>query len=222
MRLDVETEDTATAPVASVIWLHGLGQDSSSMKAVSEQLGLEHAGVRSLYVNAPHRTMGLVVQTEIRAWFIQTLSRLNQGDPRTLRAMRTELRELVEAESAIVGSTRIVIAGFSQGAAMALSVGLRYPTRLGGLALYAPFLASEELSTRSLSRENAGLPVWIGHGRRDWTVPMKSGEEVRDALRECGYAVSWYGYPGVHEPFAGAVRDLRRFIDATLLAPRTE
>jgi phospholipase/carboxylesterase len=221
MSLDIETGDTTTAPVGSVIWLHGLGQDSSSMKAVSEQLGLEDAGVRSLYVNAPHRTMGLVRQTQVRAWFVQTLSKLNQGDARTLRAMRNELREVVEAESAVVGSSRIVIAGFSQGAAMALSVGLRYPSRLGGLALYAPFIVSEDLSTRSLSRENAGLPVWIGHGRRDWTVPMKTGEEVRDTLRERGYAVSWYRYPGVHEPFAGAVRDLRRFIDATLLAPRT-
>jgi phospholipase/carboxylesterase len=218
MNLDIETVDTARHPVGSVIWLHGLGQDSSSMKAVSAQLELTRAGVRSVYVNAPHRTVGLVRKTPARAWFIQTVSSLNHADATTLTAMRRELHTLLEAESGVVGSTRIVMAGFSQGAAMALSVGLRHPARLGGLALYAPFMVSEGDAAGALSQVNAGLPVWIGHGRRDWTVPMTTGEEVRDTLVERGYAVSWHRYPGVHEPFAGAAADLRRFIEATLLA----
>jgi phospholipase/carboxylesterase len=217
MRLDVETAGTASPPVGSVIWLHGLGQDGSSMKAVSAQLGLEEAAIRNVFVNAPHRVMGLVSPTPVRAWFIQKITKLNQADPRTLRAMRTRLREVVEAESAVVGSSRIVIAGFSQGAAMALSVGLRHPARLGGLALYAPFMVHEGEASQSHPPANAGLPVWIGHGRRDWTVPITTGEEVRDTLLERGYAVSWHRYPGVHEPFGGATGDLRRFIDETLV-----
>ncbi len=221
MSLDVETAGTAGPPAGSVIWLHGLGQDRSSMQAVSAQLGLEEAAIRHVYVNAPHRVVGLVSRTPVRAWFIQKVTKLNQGDLRTLRAMRTELRGVVEAESAVVGSTQIVIAGFSQGAAMALSVGLRHPVRLGGLALYAPFMVRESRTRGSHPPPNAGLPVWIGHGRRDWTVPITTGEEVRDALRERGYAVSWHRYPGVHEPFGGAARDLRRFIDEILVTRAT-
>jgi phospholipase/carboxylesterase len=217
--LDIEAVQPVSPAVGSVIWLHGLGQDIGVMKGVAAGLELTRSGVRSVYVNAPHRLLGLVRKTQVRAWFVQKVSNLASADPATLRAMRGALTAVVDAESALVGSTRVVLAGFSQGAAMALSVGLRHPARLGGLALYAPFLVREGDGASALSPANAGLPVWIGHGRRDWTVPMSTGIEVRDALAERGYDVSWHRYPGVHEPFAGAARDLRAFIDATLLAP---
>jgi phospholipase/carboxylesterase len=122
----------------------------------------------------------------------------------------------VAAESAAAGSKRVVLAGFSQGAAMALIAGLRYPERLGGIILYDPYTPAELPLADTRSPANADLPVWIGHGRYDWIIPAVVGEGVRDLLLSWGHPVSWreyHDYPNTHEPFSGAAGDLRAFLD---------
>ena len=216
-RLEIEIDLPAGDPIGSIVWLHGLGQDASVMRGISEAIGL--TGVRSVYVSAPYRMIGMVRTTPVRAWFMQKITRMDEGDLTTLNDAKSQLREIVDAESAVVGADRVVIAGFSQGAAMATSVALHHPERLACLALYAPFIVREDLADATRSDANAQLPVWIGHGRRDWTVPIKMGRAVRNILHGWGHPVTWQSYPGIHEPFPDAGPDLRRFLDENLIAP---
>ncbi len=216
--LEVEIDVPDGDPVGSIIWLHGLGQDASVMKGVFEASGLAGAGVRSVYVSAPYRMIGMVRPAPVRAWFMQKVTRLDEGDVATLNDAESMLREIVESESAAVGAGRVVIAGFSQGAAMATSLALHHPERLACLALYAPFIVREDLTDATRSNANAHLPIWIGHGRRDWTVPIKMGRAVRNILVGWGHPVTWRSYPGIHEPFPDAGPDLRRFLAENLLA----
>lgn len=201
---------------ATVIWLHGMGQDSDSLIPVARQSDLPRAGVRNVFPRAPRQSLGLRGNERARAWFRQRIFALEHADLPTLLATESRLRDLVAAESAAAGSKRVLLAGFSQGAAMALIAGLRYPERLGGIILYDPYTPAELPLSSTRSPANADLPIWIGHGRYDWIVPAFVGEGVRDLLLSWGHPVSWreyHDYPNTHEPFSGAARDLRAFLD---------
>jgi phospholipase/carboxylesterase len=204
-------------PTASVIWLHGLGQDSHALMPVARQLGLPQQKVRSVFPRAPGQSAGMIKGRPARAWFDQKISALDRADLETLLATEAWLQAIVAAECASVGAGRVLIAGFSQGAAMALITGLRYPERLGGLVLYAPFMITKARLFEKRSPSNADMPVWIGHGRRDSVVPMFMAERVRNMLLRRGHTVSWHKYPAAHEAFGGAMADLRVFLDDVLL-----
>lgn len=218
LEIDV-VEPNEGPPAATIVWLHGLGQDSASLVPLAHRLGLAQSGVRSVFPRAPRRATTMLSTGPVRAWFDQKVSKFDQIDLPSLLAVEKRLHDLALSESARVGPGRVVIAGFSQGAAMALIVGLRHPVNLGAIALYSPFLVTETQLADTRSASTVDVPIWIGHGRRDWIVPMFVGENLRDRLIEWGYSVSWHRYPGAHEPFAGAADDLRRFIETAVLAP---
>jgi len=201
LRFEVEVASPPGVPVASVIWLHGMGQDGSVMASVAAPLRLADSGVRAVFIGAPRRPVGIVSNAPVRAWFLQSVTSLHAADLRTLGQARVTLRAVVDEEVRRVGAARVLIAGFSQGAAMAVSLALHYPARLAGLALYAPFIVRDDLVEGMRSPATVGLPVWIGHGRRDWTVPITTGRAVRDTLRAWGYPVSWHSYRGAHVAF---------------------
>jgi phospholipase/carboxylesterase len=218
VKLEIDViEPNADPPAATVVWLHGLGQDSLSLVPVAERLGLARLGVRSVFPRAPERSTTMLSTGPVRAWFDQKVSRFDRVDLPSLLAVEKQLHDLAHAESARVGPSRVVIAGFSQGAAMALIVGLRHPVNLGAIALYSPFLVTETQLADTRSASTTDVPIWIGHGRRDWIVPMFTGKDLRDRLIEWGYSVSWHQYSGAHEPFDGAADDLRRFIETAVL-----
>ncbi|MFI1393340.1 alpha/beta hydrolase [Streptomyces sp. NPDC020681] len=218
--MEVETDVIAPAgqPHTSVIWLHGLGQDATSLMHVALRSGLTGpgSGVRHVFPNAPRQSPGLTGGAPARAWFHQRVFALDHADLPTLLASEGALRELVAAEATVVGAKRVVLAGFSQGASMALITALRHPERLGGLLLYAPYLPGELPLADTRTPANSDLPVWIGQGRYDWIVPHFVGEWIRDLLLSWGHAVFWqeyFDYPNTHEPFAGAATDVRAFFD---------
>lgn len=218
VELEVEVIDPPGRPYATVIWLHGMGQDSGALIPVAEQSGLTSpdAGVRHVFPRAPRQSPGLAGGVPARAWFRQRVFALKHADLPTLLATERALRKLVLAESALTGSKRVLLAGFSQGASMALITALRHPERLGGLILYDAFLTGELPLADTRSPANADLPVWIGQGRFDWIVPLAVGESVRDLLHSWEQPLSWhvyYDYPNTHEPFSGAAADLRAFFD---------
>ena len=219
MDLDFEVLDSEGSPQATVIWLHGIGQEPSVLVPLARRMELPAARVRSVFPSAPEQSVPLARQKPAKAWFRQQIFRLD--DPETAGLERTEsaLRELLAAESERVGADRVMLAGFSQGAAMALVTGLRYPQRLAGIALYAPYLVRAARIEETRGVANADVPIWIGHGRRDWIIPYFLGEGVRDLLNELGHDVSWHRYRGGHEPFGEAAEDLRRFVDRAVDKP---
>jgi phospholipase/carboxylesterase len=200
----------------TVIWLHGIGQDERTLWELARGLDLPAAGLRSVCPRAPHTAQSIAGGAPPLAWFDQRLSDLDRADQDTLAESARLLGDLIEKEAATGGAHRLVLAGFSQGATMALATGLRHPRRLGGLALYAPFIVDGMPLRETRSAANADLPVWIGHGREDWIVPVFTGVQVRIRLQRWGHPVDWHTYPAGHEPFVGAAADLHAFLDAAL------
>ncbi|WP_370947282.1 alpha/beta hydrolase [Amycolatopsis sp. cg5] len=212
--MDIELLEPEGAHTATIIWLHGIGQDNDALLPIAEKLGLARAGVRGVFPRAPERLRSKTKNIPVRAWFDQNIYNLGDADLDTLAAAESQLRQLVAAEAEQVGADRVLLAGFSQGAAMALLTALRYPERLAGALLYAPYLVTGTRLTSTLAPSNAGLPVWIGHGRDDLVIPVQIGGRAREILRMQGYPVEWHWYPAGHVPFEGALDDVRAFLGA--------
>ncbi|MFJ1704269.1 alpha/beta hydrolase [Kitasatospora sp. NPDC088346] len=204
--------------LATVVWLHGLGQDADTLVPVARRLGLPGAGVRGVFPRAPALAAGQVTGGPARAWYDQRVFTLDRLDLDGLFAAEQRLTALLRAETDRIGPGRTVLAGFSQGATTALAVALRHPGRLAGLALYAGFLPEvlEPVLAATRSPAAARLPVWLGHGVEDWVVPVTTGERLRDTLTGWGHPVSWQRYRAGHRPFAGVTASLPRFLGRTL------
>jgi phospholipase/carboxylesterase len=211
MTLDCDVIAPSDEHRATVIWLHGIGQAPGVFADLVRRLGLQAFGVRNVFPRAPEQHVSMFTGDTVPAWFEQKIADLKQADLKELHASERKLHALVAAESQRIGADRIFLAGFSQGAALALIAGLRYPERLGGLVLYAPYMLKKVGLAGSRSPSNLAVPIWIGHGRQDFVVSVRQGGWVRNALRKWGYTVFWHMYEGAHETFGGAVDDVRRF-----------
>jgi len=202
-----QTEEEVTlepmAPAqASVIWLHGLGADGWDFVPIVDVLGLpDSPAVRFIFPHAAYRPVTVNAGYVMRAWYdIRSFTPEGRADREGLAESVRRVNAYLEAEiDRGIPAGRIVLAGFSQGGAVALSAGLRYPQRLAGvmgLSTYLPFparLAAEKSSA------NSAVPLLLCHGRLDPVVPITMGIEAHDVLRDEGYAVEWHEYPMQHE-----------------------
>jgi phospholipase/carboxylesterase len=196
--IELHPDDAARA---SVIILHGLGADGTDFLPMCDQLELGAAGpVRWLLPRATVRPVTLNGGYEMRAWYdILGTQAERREDEAGLRESMREVHALIDRERARgVPANRIVLGGFSQGCAMTLLAGLRYPERLGGLlgmSGYLP-LAASTASERHVA--NAGVPIFLAHGRRDAVIALDRAVTSRDALTQLGYQVEWHEYPMEH------------------------
>lgn len=196
------TLEPAAPAVASVVLLHGLGADGWDFVPIVGELGLpESLPVRFTFPHAPLRPVTVNNGHVMRAWYdIKSFTPEGRADASGLGEAARRVDEYLRREVELgVPASRVVLAGFSQGGAVALHAGLRHPQSLAGLlalSAYLPFagaLASEK------SPENAGVPILMCHGRMDPVVFSSMGSQSRDALRAQGYAVEWHEYPMQHE-----------------------
>jgi phospholipase/carboxylesterase len=185
----------------AVVWLHGLGADGYDFVPIVPDLGLDPSlAVRFVFPHAPAIPVSLNSGFVMPAWYDIADPFLREGhDLRGLEASAASIRLLLEREVAAgIPSHRIVLAGFSQGGAVALHLGLRYERPLAGIMALSTYL----LDARSLPGErhasNAAVPIFQAHGRFDPTVPFEHGERARDALTALGYRVTWKEYPIPH------------------------
>lgn len=206
---------------ATIIWLHGLGQDSGVFVDLVHQLSLAKQGVRNVFPRAPEQHMSMTGDP-VRAWFTQDIWSAETADPDLLNAAEKILREFVAIEAEAIGASRVILAGFSQGAAMALIAGLRYPERLGGIVLYAPYMVREANLLQTRSASSMSVPIWIGHGRQDAVIPARHGGWLHGVLRHWGFSALWHLYPCAHETFHGAADDLRQFLSDVLMTPTSK
>lgn len=198
--LDALELETGAHPGASIVWLHGLGADGGDFVPVADELDLGGLAVRFVFPHAPQQPVTINGAMVMRAWYdIVSADLERRADERGVRASQRLVEALLDRERARgIAPNRLVLAGFSQGGAIALETGLRYPERLAGviaLSCYLPLAASLEAER---SGANAGLPVFLAHGRHDEIVPVAAGRRSRDLLAALGYAVEWHEYPMPH------------------------
>lgn len=206
-----------TAPTAAVIWLHGLGADGHDFVPVVPELQLS-TSVRFVFPHAPHRPVTLNNGYVMRAWYdIKALALQAQEDTVGIHASEQAVRQLIQAElDHDIPAQRIVVAGFSQGGAIALQTALRYPKRLAGVVALSTYLPLRDTLAGEASAVNRDVPVLMCHGHQDPVVPLQLGELSRDALRTLGYAVDFRTYDMPHSVCTEEVRDISDWLSRVL------
>ena len=217
----IETE-TGSQPGATVIIMHGLGADGNDFVPIARELDLTAAGaVRFVFPHAPVMPVTINNGYRMRAWYdILGLGGASREDEAGLRRSMAQVEELLDLEKRRgMPAHRIVLAGFSQGCAMALMTGVRHKERLAGIAGLSGYLPLAQTTAAERSDANALTPVFMGHGQHDDIVNIERGKASRDALRALGYDVEWHDYPMAHSVCMEEIEDLGRWLVKVLARP---
>ena len=205
-------------PVASVIWMHGLGANGYDFASVPPQLGLpSELAVRYVFPHAPSIPVTINQGCIMPAWYdIQSFDARGQDEP-GIRRNAGGIRQLIAREvEGGVAPGKIVVAGFSQGGAMALFTGLRHPQTLAGIMVLSAYLVLAETLAAEASEANWRTPIFQAHGSSDPTVPIELGTLTRDGLADAGYAVEWHEYPMQHQVCPEELHDIGRWLTKVL------
>jgi phospholipase/carboxylesterase len=210
----VEVEPRRTAE-SSVIWLHGLGADGHDFEAIVPALRMpEEPAVRFVFPHAPIRPVTINAGYRMRAWY--DIAGLDRGAPQDEAGIRTsgdELARLVARElERGVPAERIVLAGFSQGGAIALFRGLRHSERLAGIMALSTWLPLAARLATEAHPANAAVPIFMAHGTWDTTVALDFAGSSRQELSDAGYDVEWHEYPMAHAVCPDEIEDIRNWL----------
>ena len=218
--LPVIHQPRSGAPTAAVIWLHGLGADGHDFAPIVPQLGAVRDRTRFVFPHAPPRPVSINFGMRMRAWYdIRDEGNGFVSDAGHLRESQGEVEGLIEAEiEAGVPAERIVLAGFSQGGAVALQTALRHPRRLAGLMALSTYLPLADTLAAERSAANADLPVFMAHGEQDPLIGMDRAAASRDTLLGLGYEVEWRAYPMPHAVCPEEIRDVGAWLARVLPA----
>ncbi|MGH8751208.1 MAG: alpha/beta hydrolase, partial [Burkholderiales bacterium] len=189
---------SASNPAASVIWLHGLGADGNDFVSIAEDLGLPPQLVlRFIFPHAPMQAVTLNSGMVMRAWYDISASDLSlREDEAGVRASQREIEKLIAREKQRgIAANKIVLAGFSQGGAIALQTGLRYPERLAGLVALSGYLLLPDVLRAEATAANRSAPIFQAHGTHDPMVPCAMARVGCEHLVAAGYAAEWHEYP---------------------------
>ena len=197
--MTLETVEIATGPrpAAAVIWLHGLGADGHDFEPVVPELHLPASlAVRFVFPHAPVRPVTINMGMRMRAWYDVFQFGGGREDAEGIRASQLLLEGLIRKQS--LPPNRIVLAGFSQGGAIALQTGLRYAERLAGILALSTYLPLPEFLAKEKSEANREIPVFMAHGRHDDIIPLARAEISRKILMDYNYPVDWHEYAMPH------------------------
>ncbi|AMM23413.1 alpha/beta hydrolase [Variovorax sp. PAMC 28711] len=207
--------ETGPHPTATVILMHGLGADGNDFVPIAGELDLSSVGpVRFVFPNAPVIPVTINGGYEMPAWYdIAVADLVLREDEAGLRRSQAAIETLIAAEKARgIPASRIVVAGFSQGSAMALMTGLRHTERLAGIVGLSGYLPIAATTAAERQAANHDTPVFLGHGTRDGVVTIARGHQTRDALVALGCAVEWHDYPMEHSVCMEEIADLNAFL----------
>jgi len=213
--------ETGPQPVASVIWLHGLGADGHDFESIVPELGLhESPAVRFVFPHAPYRPVTVNGGQVMRAWYDIAMDAhgFSQDEAHIRESEQTICQLIAQERERGIDTRRIVLAGFSQGAAIALHTGLRYPQPLAGiLALSMPIPLPDRISAE-LNPANARVPVFLAHGTQDHVVPYALGEYGHNLLEQLSLPIEWHSYPMDHTVCLEEIADIRAWLGRILAA----
>ena len=203
---------TSSSVNASIIWLHGLGADGHDFADAVEALQLPN--VRFILPHAPHRPVTINGGYVMRAWYDLFGLEINSPqDESGIRETQVLIDSLIaqEQQRGIVAE-RIILAGFSQGGAIALHTALRYPQRLAGVLALSTYLPLKPLLAAEKHAANRDLPIFMAHGTFDNVISLEVCEVSVKLLQQQGYPVSWHEYPMAHSVCAEDLADIRDFV----------
>ena len=219
MSIDAVEIETGRAPTGSVIWLHGLGADGHDFEPIVPELVRPgERALRFVFPHAPVRPVTINGGYAMRAWYdITALERGAAQDEAGIRASQQAITALIRRENERgISADHIVLAGFSQGGAMALFAGARYPQKLAGIMGLSCYLLLGARLEAERAPANQSTPIFIAHGTQDPVVAPILGEEASRQLQAAGYAVEWHTYSMPHSVSPQEVADIAAWLRRVL------
>jgi phospholipase/carboxylesterase len=216
--------ETGKNPAAAVIWMHGLGADGNDFVPIVDQLALSGApAVRFIFPHAPMRAVTINNGYVMRAWYDVSFGDLEgksrRADEGGVRESEKLIGALIEQEvERKISSKKILLAGFSQGGAIALHTGLRYPQKLAGIMALSTYLPTADSLHKEGTPENKTTPISMAHGVFDPVIPLVMGAGSMTFMTGLGYAVEWKQYPMQHSVCAQEVADIGAWLRKVLKA----
>jgi phospholipase/carboxylesterase len=217
--LDAIEIETGPGPGSAVIWLHGLGADGHDFVPVVPELGLPPApAVRFVFPHAPVRPVTINAGMRMRAWYdVRDDRGVRQEDAGGVRESQRRIEALVAREGARgIPAGRLVLAGFSQGGAMALHTGLRHGERLAGILALSAFLPLADTLAEEAHPGGRETPILMAHGTEDAIIPLARGRRSRDVLVAAGCRVTWREYPMPHAVSEAEIADVGAWLRQVL------
>jgi phospholipase/carboxylesterase len=211
--------ETGRKPTGAVIWLHGLGADGHDFAPIVPQLASsDERPLRFVFPHAPVRPVTINGGMPMRAWYdILGFDRGIPQDTAGVRASAAEVAALISRENQRgIPTNRIVLGGFSQGGAISLFAGPRYPEKLAGIMGLSCYLLLEDLLPAERTRVNYQTPIFLAHGTQDPVVDVRRGTEARQLLEAGGYPVEWHTYPMPHSVCPQEIEDIAAWLRKVL------
>lgn len=218
--LDCVEHETGPQPTHSVIWLHGLGADGHDFAPIVPELQLPASlAVRFVFPHATIQPVTINGGMAMRSWYdILTPNLVKREDETGIRISEQAIQALIARENARgIPSSRIVLAGFSQGCAMTLHTGIRCKEKLAGLMGLSGYLPLIDKAAHEREPVNAATPIFLAHGTHDPVVTLERAEASRAKLVDLGYQVQWHTYPMPHSVCAQEIDDISSFLQSVLL-----
>jgi phospholipase/carboxylesterase len=214
--------ETAPNPTATVIWMHGLGADGNDFAPMVPELRLGSApAIRFIFPHAPMIPVTINNGYVMRAWYDVSYGDLEgksrQADETGVRASQAEIEKLIAREVGRgIRANKIVIAGFSQGGAIALHTGLRHAAPLAGIMALSTYLPAPHTLPAEAAAANRDIALFYAHGSDDQVIPIAMAETSRQSLSAAGYAVEWHEYPMQHSVCLEEIRDISAWLQTVL------
>jgi len=206
---------TGTDPRGTVIWMHGLGADGWDFVPIVRELPLpDDLALRFIFPHAPVRAVTINNGHEMRAWYDirqNDISRL--ADEAGIRESQAQVEALIAREAQRgIAAGRIVLAGFSQGGAIALQAGLRHREKLAGIVALSTYLPLQESFEAEAAAANKATPIFMAHGTQDPIIPVQLADASRKFLDEHGYRIDWQVWPMPHAVCAEEVAAIGEYL----------
>ncbi|MBB5607465.1 MULTISPECIES: alpha/beta hydrolase [unclassified Janthinobacterium] len=211
--------DSAPNPTVSIIWMHGLGADGNDFVPLVKELDLRGCpGIRFIFPSAGTMPVTINNGYVMRAWYDILVSDLvRREDESGLRASQAQIEALIAREKARgIPANRIILAGFSQGCAMALQTGLRHPEKLAGLMCLSGYLPLADKTAAERTPASLEMPIFMAHGTADPVVQLPRAQQSRDLLTGLGYQIEWHEYYMQHSLCQEEIDDIGTWLKKVL------
>ncbi len=213
--------EAGVSPNYAVLWLHGLGADGHDFVPIVNELALPSIlSIRFVFPHAPMRPVSINQGMVMRAWHDYDMIDVKVGvqeNMESLRSSQQAIEALIDREKQRgIKPENVVLAGFSQGGALALHTGLRYPERLAGVLALSCYLPAPATLAAEAQKANSTTPIFMAHGRSDHVVPLVLAQASKRQLLESGYAVEWHEYSMAHTVSREEIDDIRHWLTQVL------